>query len=53
MDAIVADPVGNNIYFITDNGIEVMNTDGSGRKTLLHNNAGYEMPSLAVDLKKG
>ena len=52
MDAIVADPVGNNIYFITDNGIEVMNTDGSGRKTLIVNNAAFEMPGLAIDLKK-
>ena len=52
MYTIVADPVGNNIYFVTDNdGVEVVKTDGSGRTTLT-NNPGLLTVGLAVDLKK-
>ena len=49
---IVDDPVGNNIYFGSNYGyIEVINTDGSGRTTLI-SHSGLQTGGLAVDVKK-
>ena len=47
---IYVDPENNKLYFAAEN-IEVMNTDGSERTTLIRN-TGLMATSLAVDLKK-
>ena len=49
MFAIVVDPVGDRLYFGGNDGIEVINVDGSSRTRLTDDN----MQGLAVDLKAG
>ena len=50
MRAIVADPVGDNIYFLSRGGIYVINTDGSGRKLLVSNNIGMLIQHFVFDV---
>ena len=52
MTAIVADPFRDRIYF-TSRGIEMLNTDGTGRRPLISNPGGHYIVSLDVDLKNG
>ena len=50
VNVIDVDPENKKLYFAAEH-VEVINTDGSGRKILI-SNPGFMTISLALDLKK-